>query len=245
MASTEHDALLQIVRVLNGEGDKEHPLHPGTCANLIKLVQAWQQAKHAPNESNPVIRRRLRFEQEHGAPIPTLLKMEFPPGCPSWHEIEKRCRSLLALSGTGVVPQLVYDLGRNPTAWKTAVDLFLRLITNPLRDKVPEPCPHCKKYFIRKTERASVYCSRSCASRSTAIRRTYQVREERHNKKLAVANEAIRKWDKLASGGRVKKPWKEWVCDYEPAVEISIRFLTRALNKGEIQAPKLSRRDES
>ncbi len=119
---------------------------------------------------------------------------------------------------------------------------FMWITLSPDWNKFGGPCPRCGKYFIRKTAKQSVYCSRRCASQDTAIKRTTEVRQERHLHKLNVAKEAIIEWGKLWKRGRVKKGWKEWVAAYNPHAEITTRFLTRAVNQGALEAPSIEER---
>jgi endogenous inhibitor of DNA gyrase (YacG/DUF329 family) len=232
-------ALQQIVRQLN-EGFKkehgfvdgkvppelaaegEHPLSTEGHRNLIQLVQAWQQARVAPPPQGP-----------------TLNKMIFPPGCPDWHEMGKRCKTFLAPAGTGAYwtpPHYFWLKGKPQTAWDVACQIFLSLITNPERDRLGGPCPRCGKYFIRKTAKLSVYCSHRCASQDTAVKTTIKRRQEQHADKLALAEKARDRWKELLRKGRTKKDWKEWIAASNP--EITVRFLTRAVNKGELVAPQ-------
>jgi hypothetical protein len=118
----------------------------------------------------------------------------------------------------------------------------MMITLSPDWSKFGGPCPRCNKYFIRKTAKQSVYCSHRCASQATALKRTADVRQERHLYKLNVAKEAIIEWEKPWKRGRMKKSWKEWVAAYNPDAEITTRFLTRAVNQGGLQAPSIDER---
>jgi hypothetical protein len=122
-------------------------------------------------------------------------------------------------------------------AWDLACQEFVRLITNQECDRLGGPCPRCGKYFVRKTAKPSIYCSPRCASQATAIKATIKARQEQHANKLAAAREGIEAWERLARRGRVKQPWKEWVSKYKPGAEITPKFLSRAVNRGELQGP--------
>jgi hypothetical protein len=228
--------LQDIVRVLNDGFDKEHRLHAAAHANLIQLAQMWQQALSAPLN---------RFEREHQAPVPTLNKMKLPPGCPDLLEMQKRCQVFLAPSGTGAyyTVQYIGEKGKPWTAWDIAAQCFIRLITDPKRDSFGGPCPRCKRYFVRKTAKQSIYCSRRCASQETAIKATIRFRKEKHEDKLARAERAKLEWEKLSKKGRTKKGWKEWVATSDP--EITKRFLTRAVNKSELRSPAIEEREKN
>jgi len=116
---------------------------------------------------------------------------------------------------------------------------FMMITLSPDWERFGGPCPRCKKFFIRKTAKPSIYCSHRCASQDSAIQRTNKVREGRREEKLAVATEAISKWQKLRDKGRTREGWKEWVAGYNPGAEITIRFLTRAVNQGALQPPAI------
>ena len=219
--------------MLNEGFDKKHSLHAAAHANLIQLVQSLQEARSASAPSHP-------FELEHQAPVPALIKMSFPTGSPNLRDMEKRCGVLLAPAGTGAyyivqyIGEKVGEKVRPWTAWDFACKYFIRLITDPKRDRFGGPCPRCKKYFIRKTAKRSVFCSRRCASQFTAIKATIRARQKQHEDKLARAERAKVEWEKRSRQGRTKKTWKEWVAGSVP--DITIRFLTRAVNKGELQS---------
>jgi len=123
----------------------------------------------------------------------------------------------------------------------TARYLFLALTLNPDWARLGGPCPRCERFFIRKTAKMSTYCSHRCASRATATEATAKARLEEHTDKLVRAEKAKLEWEKVRRKGRTKKAWKEWVEACEP--DITIRFLTRAVNKGELQPPSESKKE--
>ncbi len=217
-------ALEEIVLMLNGDGNKEHPLHAATQANLIQLIQAWNKAKE---------KGWNRFEREHDAPLPTLLKTSFPPGCPTWQEIEKRCQAFLFPSGTGAYPHVEYvgEKGRPWTSWDTAAHLFINLITNPAHIKLAGPCERCRKYYIKKRTSQKVYCSRTCGNAATAIIRNREKWQQQRDEKLERASKTAQKWAR----SKTAEPWKEYVC--EKHRDITPKFLTRAVNNRELSEP--------
>jgi hypothetical protein len=119
---------------------------------------------------------------------------------------------------------------------------FMMITLSPEWQKFGGPCPRCAKYFMRQTAKPSKYCSHRCASQETASKRTTEVRKERHEGKLLAAKEAIARWEKHSTTGRRSKGWKEFVAQYDPTVEITTRFLTRAVNNGELQPPTIEER---
>jgi hypothetical protein len=224
-------SLQGVVSMLN-EGNPEHPLYAQSRANLVQLIENWQVAQRST--------LRDPFEIEVDAPKPRLLKMRLPAGAPNLLEIQKNLKVTLSPAGPGASYTIDYNPGRKWTAWDLAYQQFVRLVTNPECEKFGGPCPRCEKYFVRKTAKPSVYCSRRCASQDTAVKRTVEVRKQQHENKLRVAKQAIAKWENLSIQRRAKQGWKEYVAGYHPGAEITTKFLTRAVNEGTLQAPSIS-----
>jgi hypothetical protein len=220
-------ALQEIVRQLNEGFNKEHPLHAEAHKNLVQLIQAWQQAQQSPPNS---------FELEHGphgARLPTLLRMSFPPGCPLWHEIEKRCRAHLPPSGTGASSLVIYvgEKGKPWSAWDFAVNQFIHLITNPEHGQFAGPCARCKSYYIKKRASQKVYCSRTCGNAATAVLRTRKKWDEERGKRLNEAKKAMREWSRL----KTTVSFQEWA--EARYLGLTKKFLTRAINNEELRKP--------
>jgi hypothetical protein len=205
-------ALQDVVSVLNGDFDKEHSLGAESHENLIKLVENWQAA-------------------------PALAAMKLPPGCPNLNEMQDHCRVILGPWGRGAFYAIDYStFGKPWTAWDIAAKYFIRLITDPLRDRLGA-CPRCERFYVRKTAKQSIYCSHRCASQVTARRATEKARAQKHAEKLLLVQQELNRWEKLKRKGRTQKPWKQWVVDACPEAEIKISFLTRAMNNRELQIP--------
>jgi hypothetical protein len=230
-------ALQEIVRSLNEGFNKEHPRGREAHANLIQLIQAWQEARDAP------VYRTAEFIPESGssktirAPLSTLETMKFPPGCPpTWIAIQQRCQPHLPAEGTGATMFVKYGEKGKPylTAWDDALDLFVQLMTNPARDKFAGPCERCRKYYIKKRASQKKYCSRTCGNAATAVIRTREKWDAEHAEKLNRARKAAHQWARSKSAD----PWKEYV--HTKHDDISPKFLTRAVNKNELSEPKRS-----
>ena len=220
-------ALQEIVRGLNEGFDKTHPLAADAHANLVQLVQVWQEAPSTkPN-------RFEHFEREVGAPAPTLLKVNWPPGCPNWHEIQKRLQGNLAPSGKGAYPvvQYVGEKGKPWTAWDFAVQHFIWLISNPEHQKFAGPCARCGHYYVKKRASQKVYCSRTCGNAATAVARTREKWDEKHRKRLERAKNAMERW----SGLKTTEPFQAWAERHYKG--LTKKFLTRAINKEELSKP--------
>jgi hypothetical protein len=131
--------------------------------------------------------------------------------------------------GAGFVHTFADRLGRTP--YEEALRFFLLLIINPEWDKLAGPCARCDNYYIRRTARNKVYCSRACGTSATAIAAVRKRRDEEHADKLRRAREAAQQWIK----SRSRFDWKQWISRKEP--DITVKFLTRAANNGNLKAP--------
>jgi len=112
-----------------------------------------------------------------------------------------------------------------------ALRWFTELLFNPECSKIAGPCPRCGNYYICRSARNKVYCSRSCGTRTTALAATRRRRDEEHADKLLRAAKTAQAW----TTDRTKKDWKPWVSDRYP--DITLKFLTRAVNNGELTPP--------
>ncbi|MGH9652466.1 MAG: hypothetical protein ACRD6B_03255 [Bryobacteraceae bacterium] len=122
-----------------------------------------------------------------------------------------------------------------------AYSLFAQFTLSPHCENLGGPCPRpgpkgegiCGKYFVRTTEKEKRYCSRECGSIAGALEATSRKREKKHKDKLDLAREAILKYNPR----RTKKNWKEWVVSYCTELEVSQKWLTRAVTNGQLVPP--------
>jgi hypothetical protein len=116
-----------------------------------------------------------------------------------------------------------------------ARETFMRLLFNELRDYLAGPCQRkqCDKYWLRKRARVTAYCSRRCCQLASATKYTRDRLEAEHKDKLKRAKAAIQTW---RTARKVRDDWKTFVSKQEP--DITPKFLTRAVNKGELKPPK-------
>jgi hypothetical protein len=125
--------------------------------------------------------------------------------------------------------QVAFSIPDEPilTAVCEAVRLFVILLRSNLSigkcDLV-----RCQRYFINASgERSKRCCTRKHAGALATERR----RARQHAASIARAAEAIEEWER-------KKPsrdWKSWVVR---RTQLTSNFLTRGINRGELQAPK-------
>ena len=143
-------------------------------------------------------------------------------------------------SGLQFIPEPDVDLREVPSITETEVYKarlwFVRLLFNELRDSLAGPCKwkHCGKYFRLKGNRRTAYCSRPCCQYSAASRCTQRRLQREHADKLQRVQAAMQKWPTA----RTKDDWKAFVSKQQELkqqeLEISRKFLTRAVTKGEL-----------
>jgi len=117
------------------------------------------------------------------------------------------------------------------TSYEEATRFFLLLITNPYANKLAGPCARCGNYYLKKRASQKVYCSRRCGNATTATNRTREQRRAERANKLHRAAKAAEKWATASTN----LDWRQWVSRKEP--DMSTKFLTRAVNKGELEPP--------
>jgi hypothetical protein len=105
------------------------------------------------------------------------------------------------------------------------------LFANPLNEKLMGPCARCGNYFIKKRATQNVYCSRRCGNAATAVARNRERIEEERNDKLLRAKAALHEWRSATT----QEDWKHWIAK---RTKIDPRFLTRAVNQGDLVPPK-------
>lgn len=106
---------------------------------------------------------------------------------------------------------------------------------NPEWDKLAGPCARCGNYYIKKRVSQKAYCSRRCGNITTAVARTRERLAREREDKLHRAQVAMQKW----ATARTKDDWKAFVSKRQS--DITSKFLTRAVNKGELKAPTKGR----
>lgn len=106
---------------------------------------------------------------------------------------------------------------------------------NPEWDKLAGPCDRCGRYYLKKRASQKVYCSRRCGNITTAVARTRERLADERADKLRRAQATMQKW----TTARTKYDWKVFVSNRQS--DITPKFLTRAVNKGELKAPMKGR----
>jgi hypothetical protein len=215
--------LQRTVDALNGKLPCEQVLGPDDA-----LVQE-RRFKQTP----PLLRRLVQAWLLSG---PDLGKFSFDQR-QMWADVDRYWKSATRLNPLRIVgapgggAAFFLNCCPEPDPYDEALRWFTELLFNPECNRLAGPCPRCGNYYIRRSARNKVYCSRSCGTRATALAATRERRDEEHADKLRRAAQAAREW----TIARTKKEWKPWVSGRHP--DITPKFLTRAVNKRELEPP--------
>jgi hypothetical protein len=219
--------LKSIVAALNGEDVK---LKVEGHAQLVRFVTAWNEAKRNP------WKMKLPAEDAKRFSIPNLEKV--------WR------LHLAPIGRTPETERLVHDLERagkhvrddvggaywsiSPTGenFRDQAALYASmLLTNPLRGNLCDaPClrTQCGRWFIKRRA-LQKQCSGRCTGIVQNTDRKAVLRGEKHGEELRRALKASQRW-KPGSGVE----WKKFVSD---ETGLTFKWLTRAVNQGELQQP--------
>jgi hypothetical protein len=183
--------------------------YPKKRDDLRQLVRRWR-------ESGPNLEQMLDSDPILAKEMQSAWHAKLYPG--------KHARAQLALNPT----KLSY------TESEYAAGMFAALTLNPECEKLGGPCAYvpCSKYFIRSGSRLTSYCSRRCCQLASAIRYTKRRLDKEREEKLGRVKTAMQRWRKA----HTQDDWKTSVCRQEP--DITMKFLTRAVTKGDIVPPK-------
>ena len=90
---------------------------------------------------------------------------------------------------------------------RSSLAMFASLVVHPMLAKFAGPCPTCSQYYLKKSARQTIYCSRRCSAAGTAVSSTRKRRTKEHKEKLQCATNAIQAW----TPGPPRRDWKAWV----------------------------------
>jgi hypothetical protein len=192
------------------------------------VTVAHQAAPIVESQIRPELRRLVTAWQESGPNLAKMLEAD--------NVLENRIKHWRALmvptnSGNAQLLWMPNPSDFNPASPKDmALAHFMDLLINPLWYKLGGPCRRCDKYYVKKTHRQKVYCSRRCGSVTTALETNRKRRSKDHEEKLHRARTAAQEWSAIDT----RLPWKQWV---SRKASISIKWITRAENKREIGEP--------
>lgn len=183
---------------------------------LLRYVETWCEAKPSFKEwikRNPDLYKKVAkaAQQTRFELLPTV-----------------RAGAILSRKSPSVTASGVTAIAEYDAAW-----LFIDLLIRSSEYDVGR-CGRCKGYYLNFSgHRNKVFCSRRCATTMSAERAMRERRMREKDEKLARAAELCTIW----KPGR-SKDWKRWVAHRSG---LTTNWLTRALNRGELQPPRLSR----
>lgn len=241
----ERKNLDAIVTMLNDESGPEADWQgksyvQGDVVKLRRLLTAFQKAEQAWQEAQQNIQKVKRTETARKQ----LMR--------AWQEAQPKYEPkdladvehfYQEMQGRG----LYVDRDGNftvlddyPQPYDPALIQFTRFRRNSQRWRLADPCQHCGRSFLKRTRRETrMFCSRQCAAAAAQAARRERKREEklkRARQLLKRARQALRNYK--ASPPKFRKlDWKEYVTQAEPS--ISKKFLTMAVEKGDLKPPKL------
>jgi hypothetical protein len=184
---------------------------------LRKLVEAWQS-------SGPDF---AKFSREHRKMWADVAR---------YWETGTRLNPLLLVGAPGGGAAIFQNNRPESDPYQEALRLFISLLLNPTCNKLARPCPRCNHYYIPRSAKNKVYCSRSCGTRATALAATKERRAEEHAAKLARALKLGQDW----CSAPTNLDWKRYITRRDQ--QITSKFLTRAVNAGSLSVPTRTKR---
>lgn len=110
---------------------------------------------------------------------------------------------------------------------------FLDLAQSPMKDAV-QKCLRCERYYHNRWGHANkVYCSRQCATRDSAEGSTRRRRKRERQQKINKANRGLSRFAVL------KNPPTDWKAWLGKQSGLTLKWITRATNRGDIYPPRL------
>src|SRR6516162_1788356 len=204
---------------------------------IVQVLNEKQKGQDGQDEPTPDALALIRLMDQLKNCDGNLQKMMNGEGLLR-HNVETACFGRWVPSKTGRAlahlklipsPQTLVDWSP-PEVF--AAMLFQVWTLNPEWNKLAGPCARCGNYYIKKRASQKVYCSRRCGNITTAVARTRERLATAHAGKLRRAQIAMQKW----TTARTKHNWKVFVSKRQS--DITPKFLTRAVNKGELVPPK-------
>jgi hypothetical protein len=245
------DVAETICSVLNSEKGARgsHPAafeyHPAYRDELKRIIVAWNQGKRDVEtllQKMPELRAYLlgtnrQYPEIRLCGLPSIVGGELTLKVALESPHSQRLLSEYDESQSDkVLEEIEKDFARC---------LFAALLFSPRdRERLSDGCcDRCGRYYVRNRLYQKKYCSEGCARnvRHSAIMKfTSSKREARHKKQLRIAATLCHRW----AASRRKQNWKRWVCTRAEGKRagLTLKFLTRAVNKGELIEPKKGER---
>ncbi len=114
-----------------------------------------------------------------------------------------------------------------------ALTAFALLMNDSDLSLLGGPCDRCGRYFEKKRANHKRYCDRDCAHLASAAKSTSERLRRDREERLKRARLRIAQWQCFKR--KPKGGWKKWIATAVP--DISVTFLTRAVNKGDLVPP--------
>lgn len=191
----------------------------------IPMPIGWRKARIEYRPVQQELRRLVQAWFDSGPNVENLLGSDPALAKAAWN-----FRAHLVAS-KGAQARLIYDPTPDEISPRaTALGLFFDFLLNPYNQKLGGPCKHCNAYYLKKTKRQNVYCSKRCGLRHTSQTAIREQRGLEHMRTLERAKEFGEMWAKT----KTSKSWKEWV---SARALISKHWLTRAVRRGELSTP--------
>ncbi len=190
---------------------------------IRRLVKAWE-------DSGRNVRKMLDSSKELSAELKPYFYDEH--GRPAWWAAPTPRGSGLQVMLMAVGPNTA--MTRDELLRDEPRLVFMELLVNPLRDNLSAgPCGRCGKYYLKSRTNQKSYCGRRCGSIASAKKSTRERLDKEHRHKLEQAQAAIQEWNALKR--HPVTGWKQWASKRVPG--ITPKFITRAVNKGELIPP--------
>jgi hypothetical protein len=157
-----------------------------------------------------------------------------------------RCRPLAFLAASGGPSLLInplnpfgpfglqhYPRGKDKPmvrARTDAITLFIRLTQHPAHVRLGR-CVRCGRYFYGRVGQKCCPRPRRCGSTTAAIAVTKRRWKEARIEKLRRVRESCVEWMRQGPN----QDWKEWVANQ---VGVTVKWITRAVNAGELEVPQ-------
>jgi hypothetical protein len=219
--------LESIVMALNGENPR---LTEEDRAALVRYVEAWNKAGRNPWKMKLLRNGVRRFSLRKLEEVWTW-KLARIGRTPETEKVAARlaARGIKVRDDTGGAYWFISPTGENS---RDAAAMFVgMLLTNPLRGKLSDgPCQRerCKRWFIKRRP-TQKQCSARCLGIVRSMARTKTERKNAHQELLGRARKASQAWRRNSG-----VDWKEFI---SRKTGLNVKWLSRAVNKGELHSP--------
>jgi hypothetical protein len=152
-----------------------------------------------------------------------------------WGAVQNSWTSLYVPTETGRAHIVLFPEGpgeNRESSEDEARRLFAALTLNPQNNLLAGPCARCGNYYLKKTRRQKVYCSQRCGTAATALSAVSKKRAGEHAQRLSSARTALSAWKPTSD----EQGWKKAI---SRRTRLSVQWLSRAANKGELCPPHI------